>query len=467
MNHLKPYLAYKSSGEPWLGEIPLNWQSHRLCQLSSIRSEKNRPELNLLSVFLGRGVIPYGDGNGQVHKPSLDLANYQVVYQGDFVLNNQQAWRGSVGVSSHFGIISPAYVVLKLNSLLNPQYSNYLFQSQIMVAQFVVACKGVGDIQRDLYYPWLRKVIVPVPPLHEQNAIVRYLDYMDRRIRRYIKAKKKLIVLLNEQKQAIIHQAVTRGLDPNIRLKPSGVEWLGDIPEHWEVRRIKSLSLVKRGASPRPIANAKYFDEKGEYAWVRIEDVTASERYLEKTTQHLSELGKSLSVPLQPGFLFLSIAGSVGKPIITNIKCCIHDGFVYFPKFKGNSEFLWRVLSLSVIYSRLGKLGTQLNLNTSTVGDIKIGWPPINEQIRIVEFCDRATKHIVWAIERTKNQINLIQEYHTRLIADVVTGKLDVREAAANLQEEVEEKLIEEIEIPDENIDDEEHEEITEIADDE
>ena len=197
---------------------------------------------------------------------------------------------------------------------------------------------------------------------------------------------------------------------------------------------------MKRGASPRPIADQIYFDDDGEYAWVRILDVTASIHYLERTTQRLSRLGQSLSVELQPGALFLSIAGSVGKPMITKIKCCIHDGFVYFPQFRGNAEFLYRVFSCGVPFAGLGKLGTQLNLNTDTVGSICLGWPALSEQAAIVEYLDKATAGIDAAIARTRGQIELLQEYRTRLIADVVTGKLDVREAAALLPDESEDE---------------------------
>lgn len=436
----QPYPEYKDSGLPWLGRIPKHWNQRSLWSLSKPREEKNPGNLPLLSVFLYLGVIKYEDGGGQVHAPSLDLSNYQVVKPGDFVLNNQQAWRGSVGVSRYSGIISPAYIVLELSEIINPSYANFLFRCPASVDQFVVASKGVGDIQRQIYWPYLRYVQVPLPPLAEQTAIVSFLDHADRRIKRYIRAKQKLIKLLNEQKQAIIQQAVTRGLDPNVRLKPSGVEWLGDIPEHWETRRIKSISQVKRGASPRPIDNSEYFDENGEYAWVRIADVTASDNYLEHTTQRLSALGQSLSVALEPGSLFLSIAGSVGKPIITHIRCCIHDGFVYFPRLDRNySPFLYNVFSCGAPFARLGKLGTQLNLNTGTVGNIFIGWPQLQEQIAINQYITDTTKVIQESINLAKHEIALIQEYRTRLIAEVVTGKLDVRAAAAQLPEELSE----------------------------
>ena len=291
---------------------------------------------------------------------------------------------------------------------------------------------GIQNLDSNAYL----SEVVAFPPLPEQRAIVRYLDHVDERIRRYVSTKEKLIVLLEEERQAVIHRAVTRGLDPNVPLKPSGVEWLGEVPAHWEVRRVKSLSIVRRGASPRPIDDPRYFDDNGEYAWVRIADVTASKQYLERTTQRLSKLGHSLSVPLEPGSIFLSIAGSVGKPIITRIKCCIHDGFVYFPQFDGNVEFLYRILSCQAPFARLGKLGTQLNLNTHTVGNIYVGWPSQTEQTAIVEHLDKATAGIDDAITRARRQIELLREYRTRLIADVVTGKLDVRETTATLPDE-------------------------------
>ena len=147
--------------------------------------------------------------------------------------------------------------------------------------------------------------------------------------------------------------------------KDSGVEWLGAVPEHWTVIALKWLSPVFRGASPRPIDDPIYFDNEGEFGWVRIADVTASpDGYLYETTQKLSALGSSLSVKLDPGELFLSIAGSVGKPCITKIKACIHDGFVYFPWLSIDQRLLYRVFESGLCFGGLGKMGTQLNLNT-------------------------------------------------------------------------------------------------------
>jgi type I restriction enzyme, S subunit len=220
---LQPYSEYKDSGQRWLGRLPYAWKVLPLCRVAGVKTECGRPDLELLSVYLNRGVIRYSESGGQVHKPSLDLSKYQVVEPGDFVLNNQQAWRGSIGVSRHRGIISPAYVIMRLSPLLHPEYANFMFRSSAMVAQWVVASRGVGDIQRNLYYPDLRGSLVPVPPPDEQAAIVRFLDHANRKIDGFIRAKRKLIALLGEQKQAIIHRAVTRGLNPNAPLKPSDI----------------------------------------------------------------------------------------------------------------------------------------------------------------------------------------------------------------------------------------------------
>lgn len=215
------------------------------------------------------------------------------------------------------------------------------------------------------------------------------------------------------------------GYDPYPHRKPSQIDWLGDVPSHWNVIRIKHLTPVKRGASPRPIDDPKYFDGEGEFAWVRIADVSASERYLETTTQRLSEVGENLSVKRWPGDLFLSIAGTVGKPIITKIKCCIHDGFVYFPDFKERNEFLYYVFACGQPYLGLGKMGTQLNLNTDTVGSILIGLPPADEQDAIVKFLDFKTGQIDALIAKQKTLLEKLAKKHTALISHAVTKGLD------------------------------------------
>jgi type I restriction enzyme S subunit len=205
------------------------------------------------------------------------------------------------------------------------------------------------------------------------------------------------------------------------KYKDSRIDWLGEIPEHWDIIRIKRLSPVKRGASPRPIDNPKYFDDNGEFAWVRIADVTASNKYLLKTTQKLSKLGSSLSVKQYPDDLFISIAGSVGKPIITKIKCCIHDGFVYFTQLKINKDFIYYLFDAGQLFKGLGKFGTQLNLNTDTIGNIQIPLPPPEEQKAIAHFLDHKLEQIEQYIRNKKQLIKLLNEQKAAIINHTVT----------------------------------------------
>jgi type I restriction enzyme S subunit len=207
--------------------------------------------------------------------------------------------------------------------------------------------------------------------------------------------------------------------------KNSGVEWLGDVPEHWEVKKIKRISSVKRGASPRPINDLKYFDDNGEYAWVRISDVTRSNGFLFETEQRLSSLGASFSVKLEPESLFLSIAATVGKPCITKIKTCIHDGFVYFPKLNKHRDLLFNIFESKLCFVGLGKLGTQLNLNSETVEDIYVAIPPESEEKAILGYIQTETTRIDNLIAKQEKLIELLEEQRKSIISHAVTKGLN------------------------------------------
>jgi type I restriction enzyme S subunit len=194
------------------------------------------------------------------------------------------------------------------------------------------------------------------------------------------------------------------------------------MPQDWELVRVKDISPVKRGASPRPIDDEAYFDDAGEYAWVRISDVTASAGFLDTTTQRLSKLGEARSVKRQPGDLFLSIAGTVGKACITNIKACIHDGFVYFPRMndKITKSYFFYLFNLGLAYDGLGKLGTQLNLNTETVGNIFVPLPPRTEQAAITGYLLRQTARIDKRRELLAKKRELLRDLRGNLIGETL-----------------------------------------------
>ncbi len=206
---LNPHVKMKATNIPWLKEIPEHWEIYRYGTLFKLKPVKQHHGEELLSVFLHFGVIRAAESEKRTHAASEDLSKYQLVEETDFVMNNQQAWRGSVGVSKLVGIISPAYHIFKMPNCMFPDYANYLLRSKCMVSQFEMSSRGVGSIQRTLNFNWLNNKIVPVPPLSEQKQIVSYLDAKTSKIDKLIANITKEIDCIKEYKQRLISDVVT------------------------------------------------------------------------------------------------------------------------------------------------------------------------------------------------------------------------------------------------------------------
>lgn len=207
---LSPSTPMKDSGIDWIGRIPAHWDIFPLLSVANVKSVSNRPDLELLSVYLDRGVVPFADvEEKRTNATSLDLSAYQVVEVGDLVLNNQQAWRGSVGVSEFHGIVSPAYIVLSLSGAFDSKFANFYFRVGSTVAHYLINSKGVGTIQRNLYWPKLKRSLVTIPPKSEQVEIVKYIQENTDRIDEGIAIKECQIAALKEYKTSLINAAVT------------------------------------------------------------------------------------------------------------------------------------------------------------------------------------------------------------------------------------------------------------------
>jgi type I restriction enzyme S subunit len=250
INGLKAYPQYKVSAIPWLEKIPEHWSIEPGFAAYREKQQKNTRmvEKRVLSLSYGRIVTKPDDKLHGLVPESFET--YQIVDPGDIIIRStdlQNDWTSlRVGLVRGRGIITSAYLCLKTVGSLVPEYG-YL---QLHALDLMKIFYGMGSgLRQNLDFSDFKRMRVLVPPREEQDAIVRFLDHANRRFDRYIRAKKKLIVLLNEQKQAIIHCAVTRGLDPSVRLKPSGIPWVGDLPEHWDVMRLKSLA-TEAVASP-------------------------------------------------------------------------------------------------------------------------------------------------------------------------------------------------------------------------
>ena len=244
MSDLKPYPAMKVSGIPWLGKVPEHWRVLPNRALFTEVNERDYADDQMLSVTITRGVIPQQAllaDSSKKDSSNQDKSAYKLVRPGDIVYNKMRAWQGAVGVSNYRGIVSPAYVVQHPRDSADARYLHYLLRTPAFAKEAERWSYGITSDMWSLRPEHFKMIYTCLPPLTEQSAIVHFLDYMDRRIRRYIRAKQELIKLLEEQKQVIIYHAITRGIDPNVRLKPSGVERLGDVPEHWEVKPLKHL----------------------------------------------------------------------------------------------------------------------------------------------------------------------------------------------------------------------------------
>jgi len=351
-----------------------------------------------------------------------------------------------MGVSKFHGIASPAYCVYRFGNSARPWFFHHLLRSPAYKARIKAVSTGVVESRLRLYTDDLYRLEALVPPLPEQDAIVRFLNYYDRKIRRYIRAKQKLIKLLEEQNQVIIHHTVTRGLDPNVRLKPSGVEWLGDVPEHWEVRRVKQSTQILRGKfTHRPRNDPSLYD--GPYPFIQTGEVARAKKSILGYRQTLNERGLAVSKMFPAGTLVMTIAANIGDVAVLDFKACFPDSVVGFiPRSGVERDYLYyafRAMKPELLCE--APVNTQGNLNVDRIGSRGVALPPAPEQQLIVSQIEKITLGLNAAIDQTQREIVLLREYRTRLIANVVTGKLDVRKAAARLPEEAEEP-----ELPDE-----------------
>lgn len=248
---LKPYAAYKKAEGEWLGQIPSHWGVHRLKYIvkeTNARSEMGTEQLLRVSQFTGVTQRLRKEGQEEQDTRAASLIGYKIVEPNELVINIMLAWNGSLGVSKFHGIASPAYCTYRFKQNVQPWFFHHLLRSPIYKARIKAMSTGVVESRLRLYSDDLFRIEALLPPPEEQAAIVRFLDWASARLERTIRAKRRVIALLNEQKQAIIHRAVTRGLDPNVPLKPSGIAWLGDIPAHWEVVTVGAvMSLIQTG----------------------------------------------------------------------------------------------------------------------------------------------------------------------------------------------------------------------------
>ena len=436
--HLYP--AYKPSGVDWLVDVPEHWDARRIKTLFQESVErKGQSQIELLSLTRTRGLIPQSENAIQTLLAE-DLSRYKVCRPTDIVMNRMQAWSGMFAVPKLEGLVSPDYCVFSPVISCEIRYFEHLFKLPEMVGQFAQLSKGLGTGFNRLYTDDFGSIRTIVPPLPEQRAVVRYLDYVDRRIRRYVSVNRKLIGLLEEEKQAVVNRAVRRGLDLNVRLKPSGVEWLGNVPEDWEVRRGKRLFSPRR-----ELARPDDIQLSATQAYGVIPQDEYEERIGRRIVKISLHLNQRRHVEVDDFVISMrSFQGGLERAWASG---CIRSSYIVLrPAIEVDVEFFSYVFKsqayIQALRSTANFIRDGQDLTFDNFCAVDLPFPPAEEQRNIAVALREATADISAAIVRARRQIELVQEYRTRLIADVVTGKLDVREAAAQLPDETDEEPI-------------------------
>ncbi|MDZ7752321.1 MAG: restriction endonuclease subunit S [Gammaproteobacteria bacterium] len=444
---LKPYAAMKDSGVPWLGKVPEHWEIRPIARMGQLFKGKGGNKED--EVVEGVPCVRYGDLYTRheffIRSTKADVSAerasaYTPIQFGDLLFaasgeTIEDIGRSAVNLLTGSACCGGDVLVFRPLIPIEPRFLGYAADAP--PARHQKAGMGRGFTVVHIYGSQLKRLMLPLPPLPEQVAIVRYLDHMDRRIRRYIRAKQKLIKLLEEQKQAIIHRAVTRGLDPNVRLKPSGVEWLGDVPEHWEIKRGKYYFReidIRSGAGQEELLSVSH-----------ITGVTPRSQKNITMFKAESYVGSKICTPGQIAVNTMwAWMGAIGVSGYHGLISPSYHTYEQIDSGRFADEYL-DLLLRTTLYKNFytanssGITTSRLRLYPDDFLNIRFLCPPRPEQDAILEWLHDATADIDATIGRASREIGLLREYRTRLIADVVTGKLDVREVAARLPDEAEE----------------------------
>ena len=432
MTHtLKPYSTYKSSGVEWLGEIPVHWAVRRL-KLSVANSTEQTNKRHEHEIYLALEHVESWTGRYSDAGPDVVFDSQVKRFRaGDVLFGKLRPYLAKVVRPDRDGVCVGEFLVLRPRGCaMSPNYLKWLLRTKPVINAINASTYGTKMPRTN--WQFIGGMKQPLPPLPEQAAIARYLDYVERRIRRYIDAKQKLVGLLEELKQATIYEAVTRGLDPDVPLKPSGVEWLGHIPTHWEMRRGKWMFRKMK----RPVR------ETDEIVTCFRDGVVTLRRNRRTMgfTESLKEIGYQ---GIRAGDLVIhamdAFAGAVGVADADGKSTPVYS--VCRPEPQANVHyyaFVVREMARSqwILALATGIRERSTDFRYTTFATQLLPLPPLPEQEAIAEYLNKETTNIDTVLDGTRREIELLQEYRTVLIADVVSGQVDVRDVAANLPDD-------------------------------
>lgn len=427
---LRPYSEYVETGLPWLPRIPRTWRIARNGSLFSQRNQPGSEELPILEVSLRSGVRVRSFENGARKQVMSDLTKYKRAEKHDLAYNTMRLWQGAVGAVPTAGLVSPAYVVARPHPGVATSFYSYLFRTDFYKHEIDAFSRGIVKDRNRLYWDQFKQMPSPAPPPEDQEAIVKFLDHANRRIERFIRAKRKLVALLNEQMQCITHRAVTRGLNQNVPLKNTEVPWLGRVPAHWEVLRLKNevkcldrqripLSSEVRGAMTR-----REYDYYGASGVIdKVDEYIFDDELL-----LIAEDGANL------------VLRNLPLAIIARGKFWVNNHAHILKPIRANIQYLAGLIE-TINYQPWITGAAQPKLTQDRLMSIAICVAPREEQEAIVRSVSEAIAPLGAAVSQAQHEIALMREYQSRLVTDVVTGQLDVRDVVHVLPDDTPEEF--------------------------
>ena len=420
---MERYEEHKNVEAEWLGKIPATWQAVRMKYLFRDHSEKNKPDEELLSVTQSQGVVPRSWVDSRMVMPSGNLESFKFIREGDFAIS-LRSFEGGLEYCYHDGIISPAYTVLKLRTDLSAAYYKYLLKSTSFISEIQTSVVGIRE-GKNISYPELSYSILPIPPLPEQTAIATFLDRKTAAIDRAVAQKERLIELLRERKRIVVQRAVTRGLDEGVEMRDSGVEWIGEIPAHWEVKLFKYIATIRNGqVDPKlPIYKNQIL-----IAPNHIEKGTGRILGLETADQQGAESGKYQFQ--KDDLIYSKIRPELRKVCLApTFGLCSADMYAISPTNEVLSEWLLLVFLSEEFNDWMTNQSMRVampKVNREDVNNYPILIPPTDEQTEIVEEIKSVSAKTDRAIHHQTQQIAKLREYRSVLIDGAVTGKFRV-----------------------------------------
>lgn len=421
---MERYDSYKPSGVAWIGEIPSHWESSQLRKFLSLVSEKGHGEKQLLSVTRENGVIVRDVESKESNHNYIpdDLNGYKLVKVGQFAINKMKSWQGSYGVSKYDGIVSPAYYVCDLN-FGNKDFFSWAIRSKAYVPFFTQMSKGIRVDQWDLSTDALKSIPFFVPSVNEQKKIVEFLLTKTSLINAQQSERERELRLLDELKQAEIANVVTRGLNPDVPMKDSGIPWVGEIPAHWEVKRLGSHFHNRIAAnSEYTYTHAYKFNYGSLVPKNEIGDVSdLKDTYIKYSVLYKNDIVIN-GLNLNYDFVSQRVAIAQDEGIITSAYIVMRPfDSTYSPYFVQ----LFKAMDSQKLFHGMGT-GIRLTLSFNELKSQMLPIPPLDEQKSIVEYIERKTRSIDDLIANLKAEIDFLTEYKQRLIADVVTGQIKI-----------------------------------------